>query len=233
VLLTPAPARETEFGELLALLVIVAMPLALPVTLGANTTFICAVCPAAIVAPASPPVTLKPAPVTLTCATVMLEFPVFFTATPSELDPPTTSLPKFRLVVESEMDRVAVPPLPLSARVYVGFVASLFIAMLPVTLPETLGENETVKLLVAATASVKGKVNPLIWKPVPVMEALDIVKLAPPEFFSCTVCEFVVPVAMLPKPTLDGVELIVPAFTPLPLTEYCTLLFEALLVNRM
>ena len=43
VLLTPVPATETEFGELVALLVIVTFPVTLPVALGAKTTFISAV----------------------------------------------------------------------------------------------------------------------------------------------------------------------------------------------
>jgi hypothetical protein len=117
VLLTPVPVTASEFGEFVALLTRDTAPLTLPVAFGANTTFSSAVCPAASVVPATPLVTLKPVPVTLTAEIVRLEFPLFFTATCSGLDPPMTSLPKFRLVVPSEMIRVALPPVPLSANV--------------------------------------------------------------------------------------------------------------------
>jgi len=99
------------------LLVMVTFPVTLPVTVGAKTTVISAVCPAAIVAPIKPPLIPNPAPVMPTCEMVRLEFPVFFTATPRGINPPTTSFPKFKLDVESEMVRVALPPVPLRAMV--------------------------------------------------------------------------------------------------------------------
>jgi hypothetical protein len=55
---------EIELGELLALLVMVTPPLTLPVVFGANTTLNSAVCPAAMVVPATPLATLKPVPTT-------------------------------------------------------------------------------------------------------------------------------------------------------------------------
>ena len=115
VLLTPVPLTAMPFGELVALLTTLTVPLTLPVTLGANATFNSAVCPAATVVPVIPLPTLNPLPVTLIAEIDKLEFPVFFTATPNWLVPPTTSFPKFRLEVEREMVRVAVPPVPLSA----------------------------------------------------------------------------------------------------------------------
>ncbi len=234
MLLTPVPVTATEFGEFVALLTSETAPLTLPVAFGANTTFISAVCPAASVVPATPLVTLNPVPLTLIAEIVRLEFPVFFTATCSGLDPPTTSLPKFRLVVPSEMVRVELAPVPLRANVYVGFVvALLLIVTLPVTLPEAVGLNPTVKLDVCAAASVSGSEIPLSLKPVPLTVALEIVTLAPPAFFSCTDCEFVVPFATVPKLTLDGVVATVPtAVTPVPLTGYCALPLVALLVNK-
>jgi hypothetical protein len=209
-LLTPVPVTATEFGELVALLTSVTTPLTLPATLGANTTFNSAVCPAAIVLPLTPLVTLNPVPATLICEMVRLEFPVFFTATCSGLVPPTISLPKFKLDVNNEMVRVAVVPLPLNAMVCVESVALLLIVMVPVTLPVTVGPNATAKFKVFAGASVNGVEIPLNLNPVPLTVALEIVKLAAPVFFSCTVCEFVVPSATLPKLMLDGVVVNVP-----------------------
>jgi hypothetical protein len=235
VLLTAVPDTASEFGEFVALLTRDTVPLTLPVTLGANTTFNSAVCPAAIVVPVIPLVTLNPVAATLISEIVKLEFPVFFTATCNVLDPPTTSLPKFRLVVPSEIVRVALAPVPLSAIVYVAFVALLLIVTLPVTLPETAGLNPTVKVDVCPADSVNGSEIRLSWKPVPLTVALEIVTLFPPVFFSCSDCEFVVPIATVPKLTLDGVVATVPAalvVTPVPLTRYCALPLLALLVNK-
>jgi hypothetical protein len=109
----------------------------------------------------------------------------------------------------------------------------LLIVTLPVTLPEAVGLNPTVKLDVCAAASVSGSEIPLSLKPVPLTVALEIVRPAVPVFFICTVCEFVVPFATVPKLTLDGVVATVPAaIAPVPFTEYCALPFEALLVNN-
>src|SRR5579863_2987809 len=52
--LTPAPSTVIVLGEALALLEIVTFPVTLPATFGANVTFNSAVCPAAMVAPATP-----------------------------------------------------------------------------------------------------------------------------------------------------------------------------------
>ncbi len=234
MLLTPVPVTASELGEFVALLTRDTVPLTLPVAFGANTTFSSAVCPAASVVPATPLVTLKPVPVTLIAEIVRLEFPLFFTATCSGLDPPMISLPKFRLVVPSEMVRVELVPAPLSANVYVGFVVALLVIVtLPVTLPADVGLNPIVKLDVCAAASVSGSEIPLRLKPVPLTVAPEIVTLVPPVFVSCTDCEFVVPFATVPKLTLDGVVATVPAaVAPVPLTEYCALPFVALLVNK-
>jgi hypothetical protein len=184
VLLTPVPAVAMEFGELVALLVIVTFPVTLPVVFGANTTPSSAVCPAAIVVPRTPLFTPKPVPLTVICETVRLEFPVFFTPTASVLVPPTVSFPKFRLDVDSEIVRVAVAPVPLSANVNVGFDAVLFSVTLPVTLPDAVGAKATVKLTVCDAASVNGMLRPVILNPMPLTVALDIVKLEPPVFFN-------------------------------------------------
>jgi hypothetical protein len=82
------------------------------------------------------------------------------------------------------MVRVALPPLPLRAMVYVGFEALLLIVTLPVALPEVDGANAIVKLFVCEAARVKGAVMPLIVNPVPLAVALEIVKLVPPVFFN-------------------------------------------------
>src|SRR5260370_1153383 len=97
MLLTPVPVTATEFGELVALLTSVTTPLTLPATLGANTTFNSAVCPAAIVLPLTPLVTLNPVPLTVALEIVKLAAAVFFSCTVCEFVVPSATLPKLML----------------------------------------------------------------------------------------------------------------------------------------
>jgi hypothetical protein len=90
-----------------------------------------------------------------------------------------------------------------------------------------------VKFDVCPADSVSGNEIPLSLKPVPLTVALEIVVLAVPVFFNCTVCEFVVPFTTVPNLTLAGVVATVPAaVTPVPLTEYSVLPLLELLVNK-
>jgi hypothetical protein len=210
----------------------VTVPLALPVAFGANTTLNCADCPAAKVAPLIPDPTLNPAPVTLIEEIVTLELPVLVTCTPSVSDPPTASLPKLRAEVEIASVLAAIEPEPLSGKVY-GLVAVLVIVTLPVTLAPAAGEKATVKFVVCAAASVIGSEMPRTAKPVPLAVTPESVTPVAPVFLICTVCEFVVPLATIPKLTADGVTTNVLAPTPVPLTEYNVVRVGALLLNEM
>src|SRR5579863_7677825 len=214
--LTPAPSTVIVLGEALALLEIVTFPVTLPATFGANVTFNSAVCPAAMVAPATPLPTLKPLPLTLIVETVRLEFPVFFTATCRVLVPPTTSFPKFSVDEESEMALTVLTPAPSNAIVSVEFAAVLLSVRLPVLLPDVVGANAIVKLFVCPAASVNaGEVaSSCTLNPVPLNESLEIVSATAPVFFSCTVCVFLLPIATDPKLTLLGVATNSPACTP-------------------
>jgi len=89
----------------------------------------------------------------------------------------------------------------------------------PVTLPDAVGPNATVKLFVCEAASVSGTVRPLTLNPVPLTVTLEIVKPELPVFFNWTVCEFVVPFATAPKLTLEGVADSVAGMAPVPLNE--------------
>jgi hypothetical protein len=184
VLLTPVPVAAIELGELLALLASVIVPPTLPVAFGEKLTVSSADCPAASVEPASPPVTLKPVPDTDTLDTLTPAFPVFFTVTVCDVVPPTTSFPKFKLVEESEIDLVAVTPLPVSPMVSVESEALLFRVIFPLVLLADVSRKATVKFTVWPGASVLGIVIPLALNPAPVTTALEIVRLVPPLFFS-------------------------------------------------
>jgi hypothetical protein len=144
-------------------------------------------------------------PLTLIPEIVRLEFPVFFTPTTNGIEPPTTSLPKLRLEVESEMIRVAEPPLPLNATFTVEFEALLEIVNVPVTLPVAVGAKFTVMLNVCPAEIVAGRVIEFRLNPVPLTLTPVTVMLALLLLLITTVCEFLVPVATVPKLTLVGV----------------------------
>jgi hypothetical protein len=102
------------------------------------------------------------------------------------MEPPTTSFPKLRLDVPSDSVGVALAPVPLKGSVSVEFVAVLFSVTLPVTLPDVVGANPSVKLAVCDGASVSdnGLARPLTLNPAPLSVSPEIVKLVPPVFFS-------------------------------------------------
>src|SRR3984893_18315231 len=93
----PIPDSEMLAGELVALLLTVILPVAAPLAEGANVEVSVVVCPGASVVPVAP-VELKPAPATITCAIVTLEFPALVMVTFSVLLPDTFTLPKFKLL---------------------------------------------------------------------------------------------------------------------------------------
>ena len=110
--------------------------------------------------------------------------------------------PGFTLMVD-----VAVTPVPLNGTIVGEFGALLTIVTAPVTLPAACGAYCTLKFPLWPGARVIGNTKPLKPNPVPVTDACEIVRLAVPLFFICTVCEFVLPETTDPKLTVDGVTL--------------------------
>ena len=87
-------------GELEALLVTMApAPETVPVDVGANVTVNVAVFPGVTYCPTDMPLTLNPAPDTLTFETVMLDVPEFVKTTFCALLVPTVTFPKLMLRV--------------------------------------------------------------------------------------------------------------------------------------
>jgi len=97
-------------------------------------------------------------------------------------------------------------PVPDNGTFTAEFAASDVIAKLPVTLPLAVGENITLKPILWPPVSVVGKVKPPTLNPEPVAPAAEIVTLVPPEFVRVSVRDRLLPVIMLPKPRLDGVD---------------------------
>ena len=102
----PAPEREMLAGELAALLLTVTLPVAVRLAEGANVDVSVVVCPGAKVMPLAP-VVLKPAPATITCAIVTLEFPASVIVTVWVVLLPTFTLPKFKLLTLELSNSVA------------------------------------------------------------------------------------------------------------------------------
>lgn len=182
--LTPLPDSAIEVGELLALLVITICPLSLPVIIGENSTSKFAVWSGERLTPAKPLIVLKALPLTLIWEIATVELPRFVTVTSSVVVPPTLSLPKLRLLLESDRERVAVVPVPLRLIVTEEVLPLLTSVILPEVLLLVVGVNLTVRLTVAAGANDLGMLNPLIPKLAPLTLALEIVSVPEPVFFS-------------------------------------------------
>ena len=112
--MTPIPDSEMLDGELVALLLTVILPLAAPFAEGANVEVSVVVCPGARVMPLAP-VELKPAPATITCAIVTLEFPALVMVMFCALLLETFTLPKFKLLTLEFSNSVAAAEVVVTA----------------------------------------------------------------------------------------------------------------------
>jgi hypothetical protein len=121
------PDAATVEGEFVALLATTTLPVTLPVTVGANVTFIVADCPGPRMLPAETLLELKPVPEAVTLETVTLPVPVFFSTTGSVL-----------IVLVSTFPKLNVVGVMLSAKVAALTVS---VAALLVTLPAELLTN--------------------------------------------------------------------------------------------
>lgn len=220
----PAPVSAIVVGDE-RLLVIEMLPETLPAVLGAKTALKLIVAFGANVC-AVKPVTLKPAPVTLSDETTRFALPVFFRAIACVALVPSVRLPKLTLDGVTEIP--ACVPVPVSATV-VGLERLVEIEMLPETLPTLVGAKTALKVIVAFGATVCAT-KPATLRPVPVALADETTRLAVPVFFSVIACVALVPSATLPKLTLAGVT-VIPDCAPDPLNTTVRVGFEALLAT--
>ena len=112
---TPEPDRVIVDGELLASLLTVVLPFKVPVDYGVNVTFNVVVCPGFRMSPLEVPLTVYPAPETLTFEMVTLEFPAFVKVTPRVLLLPILTLPNDRLDELAFSSRVAAVTVNIAA----------------------------------------------------------------------------------------------------------------------
>ena len=165
----PVPERETEAGELEALLVIEMLPVALPMTVGEKTALKLVLWPPERVSGNVRPLILKPVPVTVAWVMVTLPVPVLVRLTDCVPVVFTVTLPNATVDGEAESSRVT--PVPDRDTVAGELVALLVIEMLPVALPIVVGVKAALKLVLCPSDKVSGNVRPLVLKPVPVTVA--------------------------------------------------------------
>jgi hypothetical protein len=196
------PLREIESGELGALLRRVIVPATLPAALGAKTVLNVAAFPAAMVTGAVIPVTLNPAPATVTEEIVTVALPPFVRLKLCELLVPVVTFPKAAVVgVAANCGCV---PVPLKAIVVGELGALLTIEMLPLALPAVVGANCALNVVLRPAPKVTGVLNPLILIPAPDAVAPEIVTLAVPVFVNVMDWVPLLPTATDPKFTVDG-----------------------------
>jgi hypothetical protein len=192
-------------GEFAAALVTVIVPALLPTALGLKITLNDMLCPALTVIGVSDPVKLNPAPLSLICAMVTLEFPEFVKVTLCVAEDPVFTFPKAMLVVLKASACIAATPVPLSA-IAAGEVGALLTTLiLPVAAPAAAGLNCTLKLPVWPDISVIGSANLPMLNPRPVTLTWLTDSVPVPVFCNWIVCEAGEPTVTFPKLALDGV----------------------------
>ena len=182
---TPDPLNGMLRLEFEASLVMATLPLIDPLVCGANCTLKLFACPAARLKGKLSPVMLYPLPLAAAWLIFTVVPPEFVSVTESVWLVPVCTFPKDRLEGFDTRDP-GVTPVAESAILKDGFVASLAIVTLPVTVPATCGAKETLKPWPCPAAKVNGKVSPLMLNPVPVTLAWLTVMLVVPEFVIVT-----------------------------------------------
>src|SRR3974390_228736 len=128
---TPVPLKEMVAGELGAVLETTTAPVRLPAVAGANTALKLVLAPAARVAGVFKPLTLYPAPLTVSCEMVRDVFPLFVRVKACDLVCPSTTLPKLKL--EGVMFNPLWTPVPPTGIISGDPPALLLTVILPFT----------------------------------------------------------------------------------------------------
>ena len=126
---------------MLALLVTVTLPVALPPAVGANTTFRVAVVPAFSVNGAVIPFSLNPAPLAAMLEIWTAAVPVLFNITCCVALAPVLTVPKLTVAgFACNCPNVAVEPVPARVTIKAGFTGSLLVMdKFAVAAPATVG----------------------------------------------------------------------------------------------
>ena len=156
--------------------------------------------------PFDTPLAVKPAPVTVTPDTVMVEFPLFVSIVESWLGVFRFTVPKPKLVGFAPNTRVAATPVPLKLIVSEEGVPLVVSTMEPVTLVGEPGVKIAFKVAVAPAAIVVDVEIPELLKPeaAPVVLTWENLSVEVPPFLRVMGCESLFPTTTLAKATLAG-----------------------------
>src|SRR5208282_3167953 len=227
---TPVPESAMLKLESDPLDVIVTLPLAAPLAVGANTTLNVVLCPAVSVKGNVSPLKLNPVPLADAAEIVRLDPPVLLSVSLNDFELPSCTLPNARLVGFA----VSVPcvtPVPESAMLKLESDPLDVIVTLPLAAPLAVGANTTLNDVLWPAVSVKGSVSPLKLNPVPLADAAEIVRLDPPVLLSVSLSDFELPVCTLPNARLVGFALKIPGVTPFPANAMSTVVDDPLTVS--
>jgi hypothetical protein len=195
--------------------VIVTLPLAAPLALGANCTVNEVLWPAVKVKGKDRPLNLNPAPLALAAEMVRLDPPELVNVSDKLELLPTCTLPNARLVGLAVSDPCATP-VPERGMVRSELLPVDVMLMLPLSAPVAVGAKTTVNDVLWPAVKVNGKDSPLRLNPVPLAVAAEIVRLVPPLLVRVSVSDFEAPTCTLPKARLVGLGVKAPCATPVP-----------------
>jgi hypothetical protein len=143
------------------------------------------------------------------------------------LDPAALSVPVRALVVPTmtlpkswaagvTVNCPAAVPVPASAIARLPCPDREASLTLPLALPGDCGAKIVLNVKLCPAVRVRGKLNPLVLNPAPVVLALYIVKLKVEVFVSVSALVCLLPTCTLPKLPLGGLAVIPPARLPAP-----------------
>ena len=167
---------------------------------------------------------------TVTCEIVRLVFPVLAMVTLLELEPPTLTEEKLKLVGVAVMVTVAATPEPLRPIVVGELGALLEIVTAADSVPALVGANKTLNVALCPAPSDAGVLKPLTLNPAPLSAIWPMVKVAVPVFVSVNVWDLVCPFTTLPKLKLVG-DTLRPAWAAVPLNAMVSVGLEASLLT--
>lgn len=163
----PVPIRAMVKGEPGKLFVIETLPLAAPLTVGANVTVKDVVWPGFKLAGADQPVKVNPGPVMLCAVIATGDVPAFDNVTGT--DPLLPTGRPVNAMLGGVAERLPCVPVPLKGMDSNGFDAVVVSVISPDASPAAVGANFAVKLAVAPAAMFCPTERPVELKPGPVV----------------------------------------------------------------
>ena len=186
---TPVPERGMLRLGLEPLEVMLTLPLAAPLTVGAKRTVNDVLCPAVSVKGRVSPLVLNPVPLADAAEIVRLDPPVLVNVSDKLELLPVWTLPKAR-EVGFAVSVPCVTPVPESAMLRFGFEPLEVMLTLPLAAPLVVGAKTTVNDVLWPAVKVRGNVRPLMLYPVPLTLAAEMVRLAPPLLVKVSLSDF-------------------------------------------